>query len=184
MNDSQKRILLVIADAHFRVGLVLFSCALVIAGFGLYQYGQEDPDVVAWCGTVDEPEPLPSGPMDLEYLRGEKLFKANCASCHKPDQKMTGPGLSGSKDRWAQSGGDIYAWIKNSQGYLASSGDSYAKSLFEEWNKSIMTPNAVSNEDIDAILHYIDHYRQPQPMPQIVANARTQGGSHLGHRTW
>ncbi|MBK9761733.1 MAG: cytochrome c [Flavobacteriales bacterium] len=53
------------------------------------------------------------------YAKGEKLFKGNCASCHKPDVKMTGPALKGSKARWAKSGGDIYAWVKNSTGYMA-----------------------------------------------------------------
>lgn len=162
MNDPKNKVLLVIADAHFRVGLILFSCALVIAGVGLYQYGQEEPVEVA----VEMAAPLPNyGPEDALYLRGEKLFKANCASCHKVDRNMTGPALKGAKDRWAQSGGDLYAWVKNSLGYMASSGDTYAKELFQAYNKSVMTPNAVSNDDIDAILYFVDHYRPPAAVP-------------------
>lgn len=161
MNDPKNRVLLLIADARFRVGLVLFFCAFVITAFGLYSNWRDEPDGV--CGVVGTTEPhlpnnLPVGTALLEYQRGEKLFKANCAACHKPDKNMTGPALKGSKDWWAQSGGDIYAWIKNSQGYLASSGDAYAKKLFEEYKKSVMTPNAVSNEDIDAILSFVDVY--------------------------
>src|SRR5690606_21847684 len=30
------------------------------------------------------------------YAAGEKLFKGNCASCHKPDKDMTGPALQGA----------------------------------------------------------------------------------------
>ena len=30
---------------------------------------------------------------------GEALFKAKCASCHKPDKDFTGPKLQGWKDR-------------------------------------------------------------------------------------
>ena len=30
---------------------------------------------------------------------GEKLFKINCASCHKPHKKLTGPALKGALDR-------------------------------------------------------------------------------------
>jgi mono/diheme cytochrome c family protein len=87
---------------------------------------------------------------------GEKLFKANCASCHKPDKDMTGPALKGSKARW-EGKGDIYAWVKNSSAVIKS-GNAYANELFNKWNKSVMTPNAVSNEDIDAILAYVEAY--------------------------
>ena len=32
---------------------------------------------------------------------GEKLFKANCTSCHKAnDKKLVGPGLKGVRGRW------------------------------------------------------------------------------------
>jgi cytochrome c551/c552 len=34
---------------------------------------------------------------------GEALFKANCASCHKPDKDFSGPALKGWKDKGAQS---------------------------------------------------------------------------------
>src|SRR5690606_31520213 len=68
------------------------------------------------------------------YAAGEKLFKGNCASCHKPDKDMTGPALQGARARW-EGQGDIYAWIKNSPAYLKT-GNPYAQALFEKWNKS------------------------------------------------
>lgn len=113
------------------------------------------------------------------YATGEKLFKANCASCHKPDAKMTGPALKGAKDRWAKSGGNIYAWIKNSQGYMKASNDAYAKALFQEFNGSVMTPNAVSDADIDAILSYVDNYvpKQAPPPPGGNVTAKREMGS-------
>ncbi len=93
---------------------------------------------------------------------GEALFKANCASCHHPVKNMTGPGLQGSRERWEENSSieNMYAWVKNSQAVIAS-GDSYAKSLFEKWNKSVMTNQAVSNEEIDAIMDYADSYVDP-----------------------
>ena len=30
---------------------------------------------------------------------GEALFKANCASCHKPDKQYVGPALKGARER-------------------------------------------------------------------------------------
>ena len=82
---------------------------------------------------------------------------------------MTGPALKGARERWAQSGGDIHAWVKNSLGYLKNNPrDAYAHDLFRDFNGSIMTPNALTSEEIDAILDYADSYRRhalPQALP-------------------
>lgn len=93
------------------------------------------------------------------YTLGEKVFKGNCASCHKPDKDMTGPALKGSKERW-EGKGDIHAWVKNSTAVIKS-GNAYANELFNAWNKSVMTPNALSDEEIDAVLYYADNFVAP-----------------------
>lgn len=86
---------------------------------------------------------------------GAKLFKANCASCHKiTDQKLVGPGLAGVEDRWGGDRTNLKAWIKNSTEYLKT-GDAYAVKLFEEYNKSVMPAQALSDEEIDAVLDYV-----------------------------
>lgn len=91
----------------------------------------------------------------LQAQDGEKLFKANCSSCHKIDKKLVGPALAGVEDRW-ESKENLYAWIKNSTDYLKKNpGDDYAQGLFLEYNKSVMTTQAVSDAEIDAILGYI-----------------------------
>ena len=97
---------------------------------------------------------------------GEALFKANCASCHKPDEDMTGPGLQGARQRWIDNSSEenFYAWVKNSQGVIKS-GDGYAASLFAEWNKTIMTPQAVTNQQIDDIFAYVESYVPPTGGP-------------------
>ena len=93
------------------------------------------------------------------YKTGEKVFKGNCASCHKPIEKMTGPALKGAKARW-EGKGDIHAWVKNSQD-LVKAGNPYAVQLFNEYKKSVMTPNAISDAEIDAVLYYADNYVPP-----------------------
>lgn len=93
------------------------------------------------------------------YAQGEKVFKGNCASCHKPDKDMTGPALKGAKARW-EGKGDIHAWVRNSQAYLKT-GNPYAKEIFDAWKSSVMTPNALTDEEIDAVLHYADTYAPP-----------------------
>lgn len=88
---------------------------------------------------------------------GKTLFKNNCASCHNKDMKskLTGPALGGVRDRWADEG-ELYEWIRNSQGLIAS-GNSRANELWNEWKPTVMTsfPN-LSDEDIANILGYVD----------------------------
>ena len=93
---------------------------------------------------------------------GEKVFKANCASCHKIDKKLTGPALQGMTERWEENSSieNMYKWIKNSQEYLKT-GDPYAKTLYTQYNKSVMTAQAVSDEDIDNIIEYVNTWQPP-----------------------
>jgi mono/diheme cytochrome c family protein len=84
---------------------------------------------------------------------GKKLFKANCAACHSVgSNKVVGPGLQGVAEKHDREW--LGKWIKNS-GELIASGDGDANAIFAEYKKSIMPPQAVSPEDIDAILAYI-----------------------------
>ena len=97
---------------------------------------------------------------------GKALFNAQCAACHKLDAKMTGPALRGVTER--QSSEWLHSWIKNSQA-MVKSGDPYAVKIFEEYNKSIMTPfPQLSDADIDNILAYT---AEPLPPPPTVTAA-------------
>jgi len=87
---------------------------------------------------------------------GEKLFLANCASCHKPDKKLVGPALKGARDR-VPPGDWIYRWVKNST-QMIKSGDEYALKIFDEYNMTVQTPQALTNEEIDAVMDYADSY--------------------------
>lgn len=93
---------------------------------------------------------------------GEEIFNNYCSSCHKVDKKSTGPLIKGARQRWADNSSEenLYKWVKNSMD-VVNSGDSYANKLFKEFNESIMTPQALSNEQIDAVLAYVDDYVAP-----------------------
>lgn len=89
---------------------------------------------------------------------GKALFKANCASCHNRSMKddMTGPALGGVQERWEGREEVLNAWIRNSSAVIAS-GDAYAVSMYNKWDKSVMTafPN-LTDDQISSILLYID----------------------------
>ncbi|TXC85076.1 c-type cytochrome [Luteibaculum oceani] len=98
----------------------------------------------------------------LAQPNGEILFKGNCASCHRPtEEPLTGPGLKGARERWAGREELLYQWIKNPQKVL-NSGDAYANELYKNWKSSgVMPAQAVNNEEIDAILDYVEAYQPP-----------------------
>ncbi len=94
---------------------------------------------------------------------GEKLFNANCASCHTTtEQRSTGSGLKGVLSRIP--GGDWkYDYVHNPSA-VVKSGEPYANKLYQQ-NKSVMTAfPRLTNAEIDAILAYADHGGKPYGM--------------------
>lgn len=90
---------------------------------------------------------------------GEALFKANCASCHKPLESYVGPELKGAREREPYKGW-VYKWIANTTTMVTT--DPYAKKLLSEHSGVVMTPFPdLSKEDIDAILDWADKYQAP-----------------------
>ncbi len=93
---------------------------------------------------------------------GAQLFKAKCNTCHMVDKNSTGPLLKGVKQKWSDAGeGDfLYEWVKNPQTLIAT-GKSKVAMESKNFSPTDMTPQAVSNEEIDAILDYVDNYTPP-----------------------
>lgn len=102
---------------------------------------------------------------------GEGLFKAKCNTCHALGKNSTGPDLKGMKQKWADSGeGEmIYEWVKNPQTLIAS-GKSQNALRAKEFSPTDMPPQVVSNEEIDAILAFVDAW-----VPEVVLE-KTDGG--------
>jgi mono/diheme cytochrome c family protein len=95
---------------------------------------------------------------------GKAQFKANCASCHKAKEKMTGPALEGALQRWedkaayqGKSGKEwIHRWIHNWEDPV-NAGNPYANEI-KNYDPSAMNkfPN-ITDEQIDNILLYVDN---------------------------
>lgn len=90
---------------------------------------------------------------------GESLFKANCASCHKPDANYVGPALKGAREREPEKGW-VYEWVRNATAMANT--DPYAIKMKEQAGGVVMTsfPD-LTNADIDAILDWADKYEAP-----------------------
>lgn len=96
---------------------------------------------------------------------GEKLFKAKCNACHMVDKNSTGPVLKGVKQKWADAGEAemLYDWVKNPQNLIAS-GKSKLAIAIKAFSPADMNSQTVTNEEVDAILDYIDNYSVTEPI--------------------
>jgi cytochrome c oxidase cbb3-type subunit 3 len=97
---------------------------------------------------------------------GGQLFKAKCNTCHMVDKNSTGPNLKGVKQKWTDAGEAemLYEWVANSEALIAS-GKSKMANEIKGFSPSAMTPQVVTNEELDAILNYIDTYTAPVETP-------------------
>src|SRR3990172_13348178 len=86
---------------------------------------------------------------------GEKIFKQNCAACHRIDeQKLVGPGLKDVALRVPQPADEwLFKWTKNNFA-LQKSGDVYANKIVNDYGKLPMTvyEGVLSDEDIKAVI--------------------------------
>lgn len=151
------------------VGMLLI---VVLIGFTLLSaaglVGFAEDDATAARTAIDAPvtEPAPAiravmagGPLVpespgavAEIVAGDALFKNNCAQCHAVGEQVVGPALGGLTRRRPMSW--ILPWVKNSSKVVAS-GDEYAMTLFNKYNKQQMPSFALSDKEITSIVVYI-----------------------------
>jgi Cytochrome c len=87
---------------------------------------------------------------------GQQLFQQNCASCHSVFKKIIGPPLANFQENggpWADRN-NVYEWVHNSDAFLAK--NAYAKDLRQTYGVQMTHFPDLSNEQIDAIIDYVD----------------------------
>ena len=126
---------------------------------------------------ADDSIPAAAAPAATPALdgKGEQLFKENCKSCHKVHEESVGPALSGVSKR--RSADWLHSWVKNNAVFRAS-GDKEAVAIYEKYKKAEMTAfPTLANEDIDAIIAYVESV--PVPVAEVAKGpegAATGGG--------
>lgn len=136
-----------------------------------------DQDIIDIIAYTDGKEPVKevassetaTPVVDPKVAQGKKLFKANCAACHKMEGKLIGPPLKGITDKRDREW--LHAWIRDSSG-LIKSGDKDAIAIFEEYNKMpMMGFPQLSEDDIDAMLAYFAVGDVKKIAPEVVAGS-------------
>jgi len=137
------------------LSLVKLFLVLLIGGFSFILVNQEitaEEEPKPFCAVID------NTPDSSTYHQGAVLFEAKCASCHNKNMKadMTGPALGGVLERWNGDTIRLYSYIRNWAVYTKTTNDPYAIEL-ENWDPSVMQvfPD-LTDENIDAILEYIE----------------------------
>ena len=135
---------------------IVHGCLLVIvfliAGFVVkfcFRYEQESQN------SVSNPIVHNDSAENVSASKGRTLFITNCASCHAINKRLIGPALVGINERVTDKK-LLYDWIRNNKKVLKS-GNDYFNALYNEYGQVSMNafPN-LSDDDIDAILAYID----------------------------
>lgn len=140
------------------IGAVMFTVSLFAVVVMELDFTKTSP--------ATSPTVISSAPRQQEIDHpGQKIFKANCATCHRVHQKLIGPALAGVLERrdslW------VIKMIKNSSQLIAS-GDPTAVMLFREYNGIQMTSfTSFSDEELRSLLDYIEleSARGDEPVP-------------------
>ncbi|WP_345954951.1 cytochrome c3 family protein [Mucilaginibacter sp. PAMB04168] len=110
-----------------------------------------------------------------DAAKGEALYKAKCTSCHKLDQRLTGPALgpvmtSETDDKW------LTKWIQNNQALIAAK-DPKALKIYNEYNQAGMNVfTELSDGDVANIITYVrDEYKKMQAAPAAGGSANAAG---------
>jgi cytochrome c oxidase cbb3-type subunit III len=103
---------------------------------------------------------------------GESLFKAKCNTCHLLDKNSTGPVLKGVQAKWEEAGESdlLIQWIQNSPELIAS-GKSKMANAVKDFSTMEMPIQAVSPEEIKAILDFTGAYTPPAEVVMATPNS-------------
>lgn len=146
----------------------------------LFKGEVKDDGSINWI----DPRPLDTSPVVRTIIKGKTLFKAYCASCHKPTMDFTGPPLALARLRAPDRNWPYRFTINPFSMYQT---DPYANFIFRKYGK-IMMPAfpQLTLEEVNAILDYCDNEELKNPFPKNPApsdSINTQPRTFCGYDT-
>jgi cytochrome c2 len=117
-----------------------------------------------------------------DVAEGEKLFKANCTSCHDLNEKVVGPALKDVDKRHSEAW--LIKWVKNSQAMIKA-GDPEAVKISNEYAGSVMTAfPQLSEAQIKSIFEYVKNPPAPVVDPNKPVVTEPQGDGFYTQTTF
>lgn len=102
-------------------------------------------------------------PMDQQSIdNGRKIYEEECSRCHLFGEQKLGPSLASITDK--RPTGWLLGFIQNSQAFIQSGDDPYARYLFQQYNHMVMPEfqHLTEQERLD-ILAFIADFSAAQP---------------------
>lgn len=104
--------------------------------------------------------------INLKAQDGQELFRANCGACHSVGKgKLVGPDLKGTHSKYEKPW--LIKWIKSSQ-ELVKAKDPIAVKLFEENGNIPMPDQALSDEQVESVISFIEAETARLDAPPVV----------------
>jgi mono/diheme cytochrome c family protein len=151
-------------------GVLLAGLAVVIFSKSDLLFDNSGKETGFGCGVRSEPPRSELSSKDSLWVEGEKLFNANCTSCHAINEKVVGPGLINVTKRHSEKW--LIAFIRDSQ-KMIKEGDPEAVKVYKENDESPMTSfTQLSDEQIRAVLYYIEHAPEPGPVAEAMSGLK------------
>lgn len=165
----------ILSDRHFNrlnpLGLLFLVVLLVSPNFLTAQDAASANTATAVVDTAKAPAAAGAGDA-AAIAEGEKLYKANCTSCHAIDKKVVGPALKGVHER--RSSAWLVKWIRNNN-KLRESGDKDAQAIYAEYNNSPMT--LFENLSEGQVLNIVEYIKAESNKQPVVAAGTTPAGA-------
>jgi cytochrome c2 len=128
-------------------------------------YEEKKEEVNMGCGT----DMLGDGNFESYSPRGAKLFKQNCAVCHRANSndRLTGPGLKGIADRLPQPADQWFINYTLNNEKVFKNGNAYAAKLKAEYGGLEMTifEGQLEEGDVMEIYKYLTGPQVNKPIP-------------------
>jgi cytochrome c2 len=139
-----------------QVGYITSAHLILAAAIGCYFFISRIPVTTSeqhYTNVISSSSPAA---IPANVAKGKSLFMVRCASCHRISKNLTGPGLIGFEQRgpWADRN-KLYEWIRNPAAFMQK--DAYTQNLKAEFGTMMTAFPDLTNEEIDAIVDYINY---------------------------
>ncbi len=114
------------------------------------------------------------GPDAASVEKGEVVFNANCTQCHAFNQKLVGPAMKNAHERW-DTRENLFQFIKYPQRVIES-GHPHAVALYEEYKQFMPNHDFLEDDEIYAVIDYIEAKSAEAPAQAQAGGAAAEGG--------